>query len=114
MSTAQKTRKTHYTAKVRTAGDRNGGHSRSDDGHLDITHTVPGKGEGTNPEQLLAAGWSACFQGAMGLAASRLKAAIPAGTAIDAQVDLRLGDDGYSLAARLNVSIPGLARDIAQ
>ena len=72
MSTELKSRKTLYTAKVRTAGHRDGGHSRSDDGHLDITHTIPGKGHGTNPEQLLAAGWSACFQGAMGLAAGQL------------------------------------------
>lgn len=108
-------KKVLYTAKVRTEGDRDGGVSRSDDGHLHLTHTPPGKpGNGTNPEQLLAAGWAACFQGAMGLAAKQLKLEIPAGTAIDAEVDLCLGSsDGYTLQARLNVSVPGLPRDTA-
>ncbi|WP_280155843.1 organic hydroperoxide resistance protein [Piscinibacter sp. XHJ-5] len=115
MSAQLRAKKVLYTARVHTAGDRDGGVSRSDDGRLDVTHTVPGKpGDGTNPEQLLAAGWSACFQGAMGLAAGKMKVAMPAGTAIDAEVDLCLGDDGYSLQARLNVSVPGLPRDVAQ
>jgi Ohr subfamily peroxiredoxin len=115
MSALPKSNKVLYTAKVSTDGNRDGGVSRSDDGRLDVTHTVPGKpGNGTNPEQLLAAGWSACFQGAMGLAASQMKVAIPSGTAIDAQIDLCLGDDGYSLQARLHVSVPGLPRDVAQ
>ena len=115
MSTQPKTRKVLYTGKVRTAGNRDGGVSRSDDGRIDLTHTVPGKpGNGTNPEQLLAAGWAACFQGAMGLAAGKMKVAMPADTAIDAEVDLCLGDDGYSLQARLNISVPGLPRDVAQ
>jgi len=115
MSALLKEKKVLYTAKVHTAGDRDGGVSRSDDGRLSVTHTVPGKpGNGTNPEQLLAAGWSACFQGAMKLAAGQLKVAVPAGTAIDAEVDLALGDDGYSLQARLKVSLPGLPRDVAK
>jgi Ohr subfamily peroxiredoxin len=115
MSAQLKAKKVLYTARVHTAGDRDGGVSRSDDGRLDLTHAVPGKaGTGTNPEQLLAAGWSACFQGAMGLAATTMKVAIPAGTAVDAEVDLCLWGDGYSLQARLNVSVPGLSRDIAQ
>ena len=115
MSTQPKTKKVLYTGKVRTAGDRDGGVSRSDDGRINLTHTVPGKpGNGTNPEQLLAAGWAACFQGAMGLAAGKMKVAMPADTAIDAEVDLCLGDDGYSLQARLSISVPGLPRDVAQ
>lgn len=115
MSASHRVDKVLYTAKVRTVGARDGGVSRSDDGRLDFTHTVPGKpGTGTNPEQLLAAGWSACFQGAMGSAAGRMKVVLPAETTIDAEVDLRLGEDGYSLAARLNVSLPGLPRDVAQ
>jgi osmotically inducible protein OsmC len=57
-----------YTAKDHTTGGRDGGASRSSDGRLDIKFSVPGTpGTGTNPEQLLAAGWSACFIGAMGL-----------------------------------------------
>ena len=108
-------KKVLYTAHVHTAGNRDGGVSRSDDGRLSITHTVPGKpGNGTNPEQLLAAGWSACFQGAIGRAAGELKVAVPAETAVDAEVDLCLGEDGYTLQARLNVSLPGLPRDVAQ
>jgi lipoyl-dependent peroxiredoxin len=115
MSTQPKGKKVLYTGKVRTVGGRDGGVSRSDDGRIDLTHTVPGKpGNGTNPEQLLAAGWAACFQGAMGLAAGKMRVAMPADTAIDAEVDLCLGDDGYFLQARFNVSVPGVPRDVAQ
>ena len=114
MSQESKGRKVLYTARVRTDGDRDGGVSRSDDGRLSVTHTSPGKaGTGTNPEQLLAAGWAACFQGAMGIAARQMKVTMPSGSAIDAEVDLMQGDDGYSLQARLNVSVPGLPRDTA-
>src|ERR1700752_2077939 len=98
-----------YTAKVHTTGGRDGGASRSDDGRLDITHSVPGTpGTGTNPEQLFAAGWSACFEGAMGVAARRMKVTLPAEMAIDAEVDLCTKDGEYFLQARLNVSLPGL------
>jgi Ohr subfamily peroxiredoxin len=104
-----------YTARVRTTGGRDGGMSRSDDGRLDVKHSVPGApGTGTNPEQLFAAGWSACFEGAMGLAARRMKIALPPDTAIDAEVDLCLSGGEYSLRARLNVSLPGLAPDVAR
>ena len=71
-------------------------------------------GAGTNPEQLLAAGWSACFIGAMGLAAAKLKIALPADTAVDAEVDLGTTAGAYFLQARLNVSLPGLDREVAQ
>jgi lipoyl-dependent peroxiredoxin len=104
-----------YTARVHTTGGRDGGTSRSDDGRLDIRHSVPGTpGDGTNPEQLFAAGWSACFEGAMGLAARKMKITVPAGTAIDAQVDLCLDNGAYFLQARLNISLPGLEREVAQ
>jgi osmotically inducible protein OsmC len=104
-----------YTAKVRTTGGRNGGASRSDDGRLDIRHSVPGTAAtGTNPEQLFAAGWSACFEGAMGIAAKKMKITLPTDTAIDAEVDLCLIDGAYFLQARLNVSLPGLERKTAQ
>ncbi|MCE9603879.1 MAG: organic hydroperoxide resistance protein [Planctomycetia bacterium] len=103
-----------YTAKTHTTGGRDGS-SRSSDGHLEVKLSTPGtSGVGTNPEQLFAAGWSACFEGAMGLAARKLKIALPADTAIDAEVDLCLADGAYSLQARLNVSLPGLERDVAQ
>jgi Ohr subfamily peroxiredoxin len=103
-----------YTAKVHTIGGRDGS-SRSADGRLDIKLSAPGSsGLGTNPEQLFAAGWSACFEGAIGIAARRLKIALPRELAIDAEVDLGTAGDAYLLRARLAVSLPGLDRDIAQ
>jgi osmotically inducible protein OsmC len=103
-----------YTAKTHTTGGREGA-SRSSDGQLDIKLSSPGSNRpGTNPEQLFAAGWSACFEGAMGLAARKKKIALPADLAIDAEVDLGTAGDGYFLQARLNVSLPGLDRDVAQ
>jgi osmotically inducible protein OsmC len=104
-----------YTAKTHTTGGREHGASRSSDGHLDIKLSVPGtSGTGTNPEQLFAAGWSACFEGAMGLVARKMKIALPADLAIDAEVDLNLADSGFFLGARLNVSLPGLQPEVAQ
>ncbi|HEY4233816.1 MAG TPA: organic hydroperoxide resistance protein [Lacipirellulaceae bacterium] len=103
-----------YTAKTHTTGGREGA-SRTSDGRLDVKLSSPGTpGTGTNPEQLFAAGWSACFQSAMFLAARKMKIALPADSAIDAEVDLCLDDGAYSLQARLNVSLPGLERAVAQ
>jgi osmotically inducible protein OsmC len=103
-----------FTAKVHATGGREGA-ARSSDGRLDIKLSSPGgAGGGTNPEQLFAAGWSACFEGAMGLAARKLKITLPADLAIDAEVDLCLADGGYFLGARLNVSLPGVEREVAQ
>jgi osmotically inducible protein OsmC len=104
-----------YTAKVHTTGGRDHGVARSSDGHLDVRLSTPGAvGNGTNPEQLLAAGWSACFESAMGVAAHRRKIALPADLTIDAEVDLNLAEGGYFLRARLDVSLPGVQRDVAQ
>lgn len=109
------TAKRLYTAQTHTTGGREHGVARSSDGHLDVTLSSPGAGgAGTNPEQLFAAGWSACFEGAMGLAARRMKISLPDDLAIDAEVDLNLDGDAYFLSARLNVSLPGLERDVAQ
>jgi lipoyl-dependent peroxiredoxin len=103
-----------YTARTHTVGGREG-HSKSDDGRLDVKLDRPGgAGNGTNPEQLFAAGWSACFEGALAVAAARRKLKLPAEAAIDTEVDLRDGENGYSLAARMDVSIPGIERDLAQ
>jgi osmotically inducible protein OsmC len=104
-----------FTAKTHTTGGRENGISRSSDGRLDIKLAVPGtSGTGTNPEQLFAAGWSACFEGAMGLAARKMKIALPAELAIDAEVDLNLLGGAFFLRARLNVRLPGMERAIAQ
>src|ERR1700722_16272271 len=109
------TGKVAYTAKTHTTGGRANGIARSSDGRLDIRLSIPGgPGVGANPEQLFAAGWSACFEGAMGLAARKMKIALPADLAIDAEVDLCQAEDGYFLQARLNVSLPGLERDTAR
>ena len=103
-----------YTAKAHTTGGRDGV-SQSSDRRLDIKLTSPGRpGDGTNPEQLFAAGWSACFLGAMGVAAAKMKTRLPADAAIDAEVDLCDTGGEYFLQARLNISLPGVERDIAQ
>jgi len=113
--TAPRTGKVVYTAKTHTSGGRENGASRSSDGRLDVRLSTPGSARiGTNPEQLFAAGWSACFESAVGLVARQKKIALPAEVAIDAEVDLNLGEGGYFLSARLNVSMPGVARDVAQ
>ena len=104
-----------YTAKTHTTGGRENGASRSSDGRLDVKLSLPGAVRiGTNPEQLFAAGWSACFESAIGVAARKRRVALPADLTIDAEVDLHLVDGGYFLSARLNVSLPGIARDVAQ
>jgi lipoyl-dependent peroxiredoxin len=104
-----------YTAKTHTSGGRRGGISHSDDDRLDVQFSAPGvPGTGTNPEQLFAAGWSACFISAMGLVASRMKVKLPAEAAVDAEIDLCNSGDVYFLRARLNVSLPGLEREVAQ
>ncbi|MCY1232272.1 Organic hydroperoxide resistance protein OhrB [compost metagenome] len=103
-----------YTGKTHTTGGRDGA-SRSDDGRLDVKLSSPGGSRpGTNPEQLFAAGWSACFIGAIGLAAGQMTVALPADLAVDTEVDLRNRDGGYFLQARLNVSLPGVDADVAR
>ena len=103
-----------YTAKAHTTGGRDGA-SRTSDGRLDVKLSSPGgPGNGTNPEQLFAVGWSACFIGAMKVAAGKMKVTLPPETAIDTEVDLGLSEGNYTLAARLNVSLPGVSRETAQ
>jgi lipoyl-dependent peroxiredoxin len=113
-NTMTKIEKVLYTGKTRTSGGREGA-SRSDDGRLDIKLSSPGStGNGTNPEQLFAAGWSACFIGAIGAAAAKRKIALAKDLAVDAEVDLGKATDGYLLQARLNVSLPGIDAATAQ
>ena len=114
-STKTQPAKLLYTAKAHTTGGREGGASRTSDGRLDVKLSVPGgPGNGTNPEQLFAVGWSACFLSAIKLVASQMKVKLPSDAAIDPEVDLCMGDEGYFLKARLNVSLPGLEREVAQ
>lgn len=103
-----------YTGKTHTTGGREGASQSSDD-QLNIKLSSPGTSRpGTNPEQLFAAGWSACFMGAMGIAASKLGVKVPAETAVDAEVDLCLAEGEYFLQARLNVSLPGIDPEVAR
>jgi osmotically inducible protein OsmC len=106
-----------YTAKAHTTGGREG-RSTTDDGVLDVTLQPPkemgGKGGATNPEQLFAAGYSACFIGAMKFVAGQKKIAIPADTAVDASVAIGPIPNGFGLAVELAVSLPGMDRAAAQ
>lgn len=103
-----------YTGKTHTTGGRDGA-ACSDDGRLQIRLSPPGgKGAGTNPEQLFAAGWSACFIGAMGRAAKEKNIVLPPDVAVDAEVDLGSGEGGFFLQARLRISLPGLPREQGQ
>ena len=102
-----------YTGKTHTTGGREGA-SRSSDGRLDVRLSSPGRaGTGTNPEQLFAAGWSACFIGAIGKAAEKYGVTLPKDLAVDAEIDLGLGGGGYHLKARLNVTLPGIEPEVA-
>ncbi len=104
-----------YTARTHTSGGREEGGARSADGRLDIKLSTPGgPGLGANPEQLLAAGWSACFASSVAIAARRRGMSVPCPIAIDAEVDLNNGADGYFLCARFKVAIPGIERGIAE
>jgi Ohr subfamily peroxiredoxin len=104
-----------YTAKTRTTGGRDNGYSRSSDGRLDIRFSTPGSARlGTNPEQLLAAGWSASFASALARAAHDRNVALPVGLFVDAEVNLHAGNDGYALSARLTINVPEVSRDLVQ
>src|SRR3984957_18192331 len=103
-----------YTAKAHSTGGR-AGTSRTSDGRLEVTLSRPGTpGTGTNPEQLFAAGWSACFESAMEFAAHNMKITLPADHAVDAEIDLGPEGGAFSLAARLYVSLPGMERATAE
>jgi osmotically inducible protein OsmC len=114
MSTTLQATKVLYTAQTHTVGNRENGVSRSSDGNLEVRLAVPGTGRpGTNPEQLFAAGWSACFDGALGIAAGKSRVDLPAERSIDAEVDLALEGSSFFLQARLNIHLPGLDRSVA-
>ena len=103
-----------YTAHAHTTGGRDG-QSASDDGRLNVTLSSPGTaGTGTNPEQLFAAGYSACFIGAIKAVAGTQKITVPADLTIDASVDLGKIPNGYGIAVRLDITLPGMERAAAQ
>lgn len=104
-----------YTGKVHTTAGGRDGSARSADGRLDVQLSTPGTaGTGTNPEQLLAAGWSACFLSAIRLASQAMKVELPEDIGMETDIDLGTNAEGYLLQARLQVSLPGVARDVAQ
>ena len=103
-----------YTARTHSTGGRDGT-ARSDDGRLLLQLSSPGdRGMGTNPEQLFAAGWSACFLGALAHVASLRKLTLPNDTTIDAEVDLGFAAGGFAIQARLRVALPGMDLEIAR
>ncbi len=109
-------KKVLYTAKAHTTGGRDGGSSRTSDGRLDVKLSIPGgPGNGTNPEQLFAAGWSSCFTSAMKIIAGKNKVKFPEDAFVDAEVDLCQDEmDAYFIRARLNISLPGLDHGMAE
>ncbi len=107
-----------YTAHATSTGGREGT-SRSSDGVLDVKLTTPkelgGDGAvGTNPEQLFAAGYSACFIGAMKAVAGKLKVTLPAETSISADVGIGPIPAGYNIQVALTITVPGVDRALAQ
>ena len=103
-----------YTAHAHTTGGRDG-ESRTDDGRLAVRLTPPGApGNGTNPEQLFAAGYSACFIGAMKAVAGKQKITLPADLSVDAEVDLGPVGQVYGLAVRMTIALPGMDKAAAQ
>jgi Ohr subfamily peroxiredoxin len=107
-----------YTATVTTTGGRDG-RAVSSDGNLDVKLSTPRElggqgGEATNPEQLFAAGYSACFIGALKFVASQQKQALPADTTVTANVGIGQIPGGFGLEVELQVSLPGLDGDVTQ
>ncbi|HTJ96164.1 MAG TPA: organic hydroperoxide resistance protein [Rhodocyclaceae bacterium] len=107
-----------YTAKATSTGGREGS-SSTDDGKVKVKLSTPKElggpgGDGTNPEQLFAIGYSACFLGAIKFVAGKEKVAIPADASITAEIGIGQIPTGFGLQAKLTISLPGIARDVAQ
>jgi Ohr subfamily peroxiredoxin len=98
-----------FTGKTHNTNGHDGA-ARSSDGFLDIRLPQPHPAA----ENLFGAAWSACYMGAIELAASQRKITLPAGLAVDAEIDLNVDGGSFFLRARLNVSVPGLDREVAQ
>ena len=112
-----KVEKVVYKAHASSIGGRDGS-TRSSDGLLDVKLSAPkemgGAGGGVNPEQLFAAGYSACFIGAMKFVAGQQKVTLPADTSIDATVGIGQIPDGFGIEVQLLVKVPGMDRAAAQ
>ncbi|MBD7981544.1 organic hydroperoxide resistance protein [Oerskovia merdavium] len=107
-----------YTAEALATGEGRNGHVRSTDGRVDLDVAVPkemgGSGDGSNPEQLFAAGYAACFHSAL-LGVARQRKISVADSAIGASVSIGpLDAGGYTLAVHLEASLPGVERAVAQ
>jgi osmotically inducible protein OsmC len=106
-----------YVAHATSTGGRDG-RATSDDAKLDVALARPkelgGQGQGTNPEQLFAAGYSACFLGAMGFVAGQQKKLLPAGTQVAADVGIGPLPTGFGIEVTLNITLPGMPADEAQ
>ncbi len=98
-----------YTANAHVTGGRQHGHGRTDDGVLEVDLRPPGGEEaGTNPEQLFAVGYAACFEGAIGVVARRQKVEAD-DVEIDSEVDLVTTEErGFTVAVRMNVTLPSI------
>jgi osmotically inducible protein OsmC len=95
-----------YTAEATVTGGREKGHGRTTDGALEVELRPPTEGGGTNPEQLFAVGYAACFEGALGVAARRAKAEV-GDASIDSKVSLITTEDrGFNVAVTLDVTLP--------
>ncbi|GAA1408266.1 MULTISPECIES: organic hydroperoxide resistance protein [Oerskovia] len=110
--------KTLYTAEALATGEGRNGHVRSTDGRVDLDVAVPkemgGTGDGSNPEQLFAAGYAACFHSAL-LGVARQRKVSVVDSAIGASVSIGpLDGGGYTLAVQLEASLPGVERAVAQ
>lgn len=103
------TAKVLFTGRTHTTGGRDGA-TRSSDGFVDLKLAQPHPAA----EQLFAAAWSACYIAAIELAAAQRKIKLPASPAVDAEIDLNRAGDAFFLRARLNVSVPGVEREVAQ
>ncbi|MEE2060701.1 organic hydroperoxide resistance protein [Rhodococcus artemisiae] len=106
-----------YTAEALATGEGRNGHARTSDGKLDVNLAIPtemgGNGEGTNPEQLFAAGYAACFHSALQMVA-RQEGADVSDSAVGARVGIGPTDaGGFALAVTLEVSLPNLTHDTA-
>lgn len=107
-----------YTATATATGGRTG-HAASSDGRLDVTLSTPRElggpgGDGTNPEQLFAAGYSACFLGALKFVAGKAKVALPEQTRITGKIGIGPIPTGFGIQAELTIEVPGLPREQVQ